>query len=211
MTYKGPLRWNAVAGRFRDALGRFVSFADVDEALTVALASASAEALASTAALRAGTLPLAAWQRSMQEAIKATHLVSASLAHGGLNRIDGAALARIRATIRAEFGYLDVLARQVAAGTQPLDGRLAARARMYLRAGRMTFTTERREVLRADGFDQERNRKGTLDNCDGCVRETARGWVPLGSLVPVGTRDCKRNCRCRVEFRRTADGATREA
>lgn len=204
--YLAPLSWSVRTGRFRDAAGRFVSFAEVERAMTAAVEAAALDAAASTAALRSGAISLAEWQTTMQAAVKATHLVNAGIAHGGLQRLDADALARVQATIREEFGFLDRLAREIASGKQALDGRLAARSRMYLTAGRMTFATERGEAARALGFDQERNRLSAADHCAGCVAETARGWVPIGALRRIGTRTCLRNCRCYVEYRNSLTG-----
>ena len=209
--YAAPLRWDARTGRYRDRRGRFVPGADVLEVMEAALDRAAQAAAASTQALRDGRLALAVWQRQMQATIKAVHVVNAALAHGGIPRLDGAALARVRGTVRTEYGYLARLAEQVASGQQALDGRLAARARQYVLAGRTTFSTEQGQVLLGLGFDQERNRLNSRDTCPGCSAATARGWVAIGTLPPVGTRTCLRNCRCRLEYRATATGTARQA
>jgi hypothetical protein len=41
------------------------------------------------------------------------------------------------------------------------------------------------------------------DHCEGvgsCIEQTARGKVPIGSLIPVGDRRCLRRCHCTIEY-----------
>lgn len=45
----------------------------------------------------------------------------------------------------------------------------------------------------------ERSIRHAQDSCNGCIREAARGWVPAGTLVPVGLRDCGNSCKCTDE------------
>lgn len=45
----------------------------------------------------------------------------------------------------------------------------------------------------------ERSIRHAQDSCNGCIREAARGWVPAGTLVPEGLRDCGNSCLCTGE------------
>lgn len=47
----------------------------------------------------------------------------------------------------------------------------------------------------------ERNLLGIADHCAGCIIETKRGWVPYGTLIPLGQRDCKAGCRCTIIYK----------
>lgn len=48
---------------------------------------------------------------------------------------------------------------------------------------------------------EERNILGIAEHCASCIRETKRGWVPIGTLIPVGLRDCWFGCKCTVGYR----------
>lgn len=58
----------------------------------------------------------------------------------------------------------------------------------------------RAEQLAPEGAMYERNIRHARDSCGGCIHETARGWVPIGTLVPTGYRDCRGNCLCSLEY-----------
>jgi hypothetical protein len=82
---------------------------------------------------------------------------------------------------------------------------MVARAQMYGRAAHSTFEAARSRDAEASGVEQEeRNITGSGDPCTECPSLSARGWVPLGSLPPVGSRACLANCRCRIERRRVS-------
>ena len=40
-----------------------------------------------------------------------------------------------------------------------------------------------------------------VHNCDECVSEAARDWVPIGEEVPIGERQCLTHCHCSLEYR----------
>lgn len=47
----------------------------------------------------------------------------------------------------------------------------------------------------------ERNVLSAGENCNGCIAEDARGWVPLGDLIPIFHRfPCREHCHCHLEF-----------
>jgi hypothetical protein len=33
-------------------------------------------------------------------------------------------------------------------------------------------------------------------------------WQPLGSMIPIGSRDCLSRCKCHVEYRDSRTGET---
>jgi len=51
------------------------------------------------------------------------------------------------------------------------------------------------------GYVEERSVLGIADHCDGCLAEAGKGWRPIGTLLPIGGRDCKARCRCHFEYR----------
>ena len=91
------------------------------------------------------------------------------------------------------YEFLDNFARQIADGTQRLDGTFLRRVALYNNAGRETYHLFERNAMRNSGYDEERRVLGQADHCDECVSESAAGWRPIGQMIPIGQRICKTN------------------
>jgi hypothetical protein len=173
----------------------------VRAALDAALDTASLTVKTLSDGLRVGTVPLAVWQEQMAQAVKSTHLAAAALARGGWAQMDARAYGAVGREVRTQYEFLRNFAADIASGKQPLDGSLPRRAELYIQAGRMTYyLMEQREQARL-GRTEERNIRAASDSCDGCLAASALGWVAIGTLPPVGARDCLTRCRCSVEYR----------
>lgn len=196
-------RYNAAAGRYVDKAGRFVAQAAVREALDAAITAQSRLMAKLAGDLRSGRISRKRWLLEMRQAVKSVHLTSAALAKGGWAQMAPADYGRAGRAIRDQYAYLRRFEQQIAAGL-PLDGRFLARIQLYVEAGRGTYhATERAEQERR-GRRQERNVLNPADHCEGagsCVAETARGWVTIGRLIPIGQRLCRARCKCTLEYR----------
>jgi hypothetical protein len=156
-----------------------------------------------TEQLRIGSVPIADWERSMRAEIKLAHLAQFEVAHGGRNAMTQADYGWIGNRVKEQYQYLNRFAAEIANGDQALNGRMVARAQMYGRAAHSTFEASRARDAEAIGVEQEeRNITGSGDPCSECPSLSARGWVPIGTLPAVGTRQCVANCRCHIERRR---------
>jgi hypothetical protein len=60
--------------------------------------------------------------------------------------------------------------------------------------------------IRDEVFDQEHLELGESEHCDQCLSDSAKGFVPIGSLGPIGSRLCLNNCHCRLVYRLGDDG-----
>lgn len=195
--------WSARSQRYRHiATGRWVGRDTVRRALDTALQRSQADILRLGRDLQVGRLSLAEWQVATAKQLKAAHLASAAAARGGWAQMTQADYGRVGYRLRAEYGYLTRLAGQVADGTQALDGRFLTRLAMYAQAPRGTYHAQERVGMREAGYTQERNVKAAGDSCQGCIDQTARGWVALGTLIQVGSRDCLSRCRCTIQYRK---------
>lgn len=196
-------RWNEKAGRYVGPKGRFVSRLAVRHALDMALDARSAAMRALSGRLRAGEISVREWQTAMMADVKAVQLYGAASAKGGWAQLTQADFGRVGAHVKRQYEYLSRFAQQIASGEQPLDGVFLARADMYGQAGRaIHHETERRE-MEIRGMNQERNVLGVADHCVECLEETRRGWVPIGTLRPVGQRVCTTRCKCSIQYRST--------
>lgn len=128
------------------------------------------------------------------------HWDAALLAGGPFNGLPLPIAQATRAALDAELRYLDGVMADVIAGRQSLDGTLRTRMGMYGSAGWGTLQGVYGIRAGMMGFQFEENVLGVAEHCEGCIAETAKGRVPIGTLVPVGDRDCLSNCKCRIVF-----------
>lgn len=198
-------RWDAASGRYRDLqTGRFIPGAVVREAVD-RVCDLAAERLAGLSQrLLDGSISLADWQQQAMQLVKATHLAAGVAAHGGRAQMAPADYGAIGRRLRDEYAYLRGFAQEIADGRQPLDGRLVARARLYGQAARSNYEAVRLRDDRTRGMAVERNVLGAGEHCSVCPALARRGWVPIGTLPPVGARPCRSNDRCTIERRRAA-------
>lgn len=189
-------------GRYRDAqTGRFISDRAVRDGVDNLADLASTRMAGHTRNMQAGTTTLADWQAQMLAEIKATHVAAGVAAHGGRAQMSPSDWGRVGQRVRAEYGYLRQMTADIASGKQPLDGRLVARAQQYGQASRVTFEAIKASDDKARGMTVERNVLHGRDHCGECPKLSERGWVTIGSLPPIGSRDCRVNDRCSIQRR----------
>ena len=196
--------WDAASGRFRGLNGQFVSLANVRAALDSALDGASQDAAAIANLYASGTIGVAEFENRLQALIKETQLYSSAVAAGGFANIGTAELDVLQQRLAEQFAYLSDWADDLAAGTTQSTRGMAARAGMYAQSARNTFDVTYRAGQALRGFDEERNILNPGESCDLCREQTALGWVPIGTLIPVGQRTCISNCNCVVNYRSAA-------
>jgi hypothetical protein len=162
-----------------------------------------------TEQLRSRALPLGEWERRMRQEIKAIHLYSAMAAKGGRAQLTPRDLGRVGAQVKRQYAYLRRFADQISNGRQRLDGTLVTRTKLYAQAGRGSYEATRQREMRDRGYDEESNLLAPAEHCEGqgsCVEQTTRGWVPVGSLIPIGGRLCVTNCKCQIRYRNSETG-----
>lgn len=191
-------------GRYRDrSTGRLVPRTQVRAWLDVALDRASDRIAALARQLRARQIDLVSWQVRMAREVKNVQLYSAAMAKGGWAQLSPADLGRVGQAVQVQLRFLNRFAQQIKTGEQAKDGRLEMRARLYAQAGRALFHRVERLDMEVRGMTEEASVRHASDSCGDCVEAEALGWVPIGTLVPVGSRECKGNCRCEIEYRAT--------
>jgi hypothetical protein len=207
--------WSESAGRYTDARGRYVAERIVRGAVDAVADHASDRIAAACLRLLAGEQSLASWQAEVQGIVKLAHVATGVLAHGGRAQMAAADYGALGPIIRAEYNFLRQFAQQINGELpansgrengekQALNGSLVARARQYGQASRVTYERIRQREQRRRGYASERNVLHAGESCSQCRSETARGRVPIGSLVLVGGRICRSQCRCRLVYSREA-------
>jgi hypothetical protein len=81
---------------------------------------------------------------------------------------------------------------------------------MYVNGVNGSYEDAQRAAAINAGYEYERNVLGRTENhCKsgtrpGCVEQTRLGWVPIGTLTPIGGRTCLSSCKCQIVYRRAA-------
>lgn len=187
--------------QYRDVVsGRLVSRDAVRHALDHALTAGGRRVMGLANELRDGKVTLRDWQRRTAVELKSMHLYSAAAAKGGWAQLTQADFGRVGAALREQYKYLQGFADQLSDGLA-LDGRFLRRAQMYAEAARATYELTAQQVALDAGYAEERNVLHPADHCNGCLDASAIGWVSIGTLVPVGQRECLTGCRCTLRYR----------
>lgn len=197
-----PFTFDPQSARYRNSVsGKFVPAAEVRGAVDVVIEQTSQRLQQITGGLQSGVLTIEDWRGLMAQELKSLHLTTASAAMGGWNMMSPADFGWVGQRLRQQYQWLGQFADDVVSGKQAMDGTLAVRASLYAEAARSTNREMERRQARLRGEQQERNQLGAADHCPGCLDQTARGWQPIGSLMPVGSRSCLARCRCAMTYR----------
>lgn len=194
--------WNEKALQYTNiSTGRFVPRSEITDQLFKVTKRSSDVMRIISQQLRDGNISLADWQMAMMQEIKTTHLAGAAMQRGGWQQMTQADFGRVGQIVRREYGFLHDLANGIESGEIKLDGRILLRASQYGQAGRETNI--KFWDLEADkrGFDQERSVLNPAEHCKECVDEDAKGWQPIGQMIPIGRRICRANDKCDKWYR----------
>ncbi len=199
--------WNERAAQYTNRkTGRFVSRQVIRDQLDNVIDASSQVMRAISQQLREGDISLAEWQTQMMQQIKTTHLAGGAMQRGGWQQMTQADFGRVGQIVRREYDFLRTFAEQIASGEQKLDGTLARRAGLYGQQGRPTYLTFWDSTAAQRGFDEERSILQPAEHCTECISEDAKGFQPLGQMIPIGRRICRSNDRCLKEFRNSQIG-----
>ena len=188
--------------RYRNrATGRYLPATNVRSAVDTIIGVESVKMRALAQSLVNGEIALSDWQMQSAALLKALHVALGLAANGGLANTSAADLGYIASQIKEQYKYLNKMALQIRKGSQALDGTLVSRAELYAQAGRALYENVVDRAAQNAGCTEERSVLGPADHCDDCVGEAAKGWQPIGTLIPIGQRKCLANCQCSMEQR----------
>jgi hypothetical protein len=151
--------------------------------------------------LKRGEISLDKWRNDMVKELKNLHLWSATAARGGWAQMNMTEFGRVGGRLNRQVVYLERFTQQVASGEQPMDGRFIRRVRDYAHSGRGTYHRADGLLHKQKGYTQEKSVLGVADSCGECVSEDQKGWSAIGSLTPIGSRQCLTRCHCSMEYR----------
>ncbi|SRR5579875_3148483 len=176
--------------------GQYVPAAQVRAAIDTLIDAQTAKARALSERLVNGEIHLAEWQAQMASELKALYVAVGVAARGGFANTTQSDYGFIGSLIKKQYQFLRAFAEQIASGQQPLDGTLVARAALYAQAARGLYETVAQWKAKQAGATQEKSVLHPADHCADCTGEAAKGWQPIGSLIPIGQRQCRTNCKC---------------
>jgi hypothetical protein len=196
-------RWNAKARRYIAPNGNFVKVERIRGALDAFITGTvdSIEILSNR--LVAGEIPLAQWHSEMLLHVKNVNLAGGALESGGWYNLSAADFGKMGNKIKGEYGFLQNFAEEIASGKQKLNGGLTNRAKLYGEQGRVTYYDFATTSAKRDGFVEERSFLTPSESCETCISEAKRGYVRIGELIPIGSRDCLSRCNCFMKYRKT--------
>jgi hypothetical protein len=129
--------------------------------------------------------------------------IAASLAILGTPEPAPADIDSIRSQVNKQGGFLAGFYQKIRVGAELLGPKTVAHAEMFAGSPWLSAEEVRREKMARDGYSEERRILGADDgkNCLTCPEQAGLGWVPIGTLLPIGQSECRSNCRCHFVFR----------
>lgn len=196
--------WNEAAGQYyRLDNKRFVKRIEVRDAFEKAIDATKADMRRVSTALQNGEISVAEWRGEMMRYVKRVHVAESCAARGGWAQMSQADWGAVGGRIKRQYQYLENFAQEIHSGKYAVTGgNFLNRVDMYADAGRGTYERTVTKLMTDRGYTEERNVLGVADHCPECLAETARGWVPIGTLIPIGNRICLTNCHCEKEYRK---------
>lgn len=205
-TFTFDQRLRSGAGGYRGAGGRIISSAQVRDELDAAINASQLNTRDLSLSLQNGTIDLKEWQLAMRRRLKDVHINAAVAQRGGWAQMTQSDWGFVGNRLRIQYRFLDGFAQQIADGL-PLDGRFLVRSQMYDESAVGMYSRFERNAMRNAGFDEERNTlEPGANHCPQCPEESARGWVAIGELTPIGNRICLTRDRCTMEYRNSETG-----
>lgn len=141
------------------------------------------------------------WNQTTRKDINALHYAMTIIAFGGSSEMDSERWNIAEAVILTQISYFDAFARDVLAGSVPMNGRFPVRTSLYAFAGYSTFIQA--ETIRETFAGRTEERRFTTSGapCDDCKAERKKGWQPIGTLRAIGDSECLVRCRCFKKYR----------
>lgn len=194
--------WDPATAQYRDAKGHFVPRALVRKSLDRVAQAAKVRMQSMAMELGRGKVSLPDFHLAMRSELKTAFVNNVAAAKGGYAQLTASDFGRIGNEVKKQYKFLDNFVTELYAGTAKTGtSGFLARVRLYFNTARTFFYKFDREAQEAAGMTEERNRLHPAEHCPECLAMSAMGWVPIGTLVPIGERECVGNDRCDMAYR----------
>lgn len=190
----------------------FITDAAIVDALEAFRAAASNRASTSVSSVYDGRTDVGTWMVGQATEFKAVAIAVLALAVGGASQITQENLADAGRMLRFHFGRLERFAGQIERGVVTAEA-AGRRAGIYPNAivTDVYHDFHRQSAIAAGMLWEQNVLDPDADHCQpnpkfpdiaNCPELSDRGWQPIGTMPPIGTRLCKFNCRCHWSFAR---------
>lgn len=209
-------RWDAARQLYVSRTGQEVGGAALRRQADQLVDEMEHEMRAEAQRVAVGEIDLDEWQQGQAQDVIDLYVAVAALAAGGTGSLTTELLRRVEGVpdrppgIAFSLDKLYDFAAAIAAGADRAntESAIAGRAGMYSEAAIPLFediTRKSHQAARDEKgrrlFLYERNILGpNEDHCADCPEETAKGWSSIGSLIPIGQRECLFRCKCRMDY-----------
>jgi hypothetical protein len=195
--------WDPATGRYRDSKGLFVPRLMVRKSLDRVAAASGQRMRIMGQQVSKGEVSLADFHVAMRTEVKSAVLNNAAAAKGGYAQLTQSDYGRIGNEVKRHYTALDKFVTELYGGvTKTGTAGFASRVQLYFNTARAFYYKFDREAQETAGMTQERNLLHPAEHCAECLAMSAIGWVAIGTLVPIGERECVGNDRCTMEYRR---------
>lgn len=187
-------------GQYRNKVsGRFIAVEAVQRLRRAHIAKLENTVDDYTAQLLNNKLSLNDWETSVAATLKTATVQAYILGKGGEKRMSQPDYGRLGAHLKSEYRYLRGFSQAIADGSLS-PAQINARTQLYLNNLWTVYENAQVFAHEDDGFRFYALILGAAEHCPGCIEDSRKGAVKIGSLAPIGTRDCKVNCKCRFAF-----------
>lgn len=159
---------------------------------------------------RNGSIDDKSFEGQARTIIRRTHLGALSAGAGGLANLMPAHREALEQTLSVEYEYLKRFVQAVKdtdADSSDFN-RIPSRAGSYASSAWGTYQQAMRIFIseESDGTMMEARFLGDSEHCQDCIDLSIEntGWVPVGTLPPIGDSRCRNECRCSFRYA-TAD------
>lgn len=151
------------------------------------------------------TWNLAQWKAKMQELVENSHVLFAALAVGGIIAAVASPIVerKIERDQKALNGFATALkTKRVSVLTQAIN-----RSKAYLRSAYVTYHLIEHNLQIALGKKEARRILRPAEHCrtrqglEGCFEVSAKSWIPIRDMPPIGTLLCGQFCKCFIIYR----------
>lgn len=147
------------------------------------------------------------WEDAIAVIILALSLGAYGLGKGGREQISAADIDYLQNRIRNQMTFLRGFSEGIAA--EELTRRqILNRASYYPQDSRLNYDQGIRASYTAANWYWEKNVLSAAEHCTGCLDAAAQGWQPIGTLPPLGSRQCRFNELCHWEFGQSVERPT---
>jgi hypothetical protein len=203
--------WDDDAGRYRDKDGNLVSADQILNLTYAELDLLNQDVNDYCNLLIAGDISLKEWEMQIARIIVITTALFFLFGFGGnVERITRDHQQYLTNRIQRQFEFLRNFSEDIQTGKMSERG-LKARTRLYVQDSQLGYSEAQELVHGIGDWPFYANVLGGCDHCEECPAETAKGIVRRGSLIKIGSRECRWNCCCHYEYFKTADGRTDKA